>query len=88
MNYSLNYRVLRQTVISDSETGVNNYGYRMIDFCIDSYLLIINGRGNDNSGSVTCKILAQWTIFYHLHLYFQTSKVYMFMNFVSFFRYA
>ena len=27
----------------------------MIDFCIDNNLLIINGRGNDSSGCVTCK---------------------------------
>ena len=45
------FRLQRQ----NSDTGVNNYGYRMIDFCIDNNLLIINGRGNDSSGCVTCK---------------------------------
>ena len=26
----------------NSDTGVNNYGYRLIEFCIDNDLLIIN----------------------------------------------
>ena len=46
-----NFRLHRQ----NSDTGVNNYGYRLIDFCIDNDLLIINGRGNSNSSNVTCK---------------------------------
>ena len=60
-----NFRLHRQ----NSETVVNNYGYRLIDFCIDNDLLIINGRGNCNSSNVTCKNVSTVDYFYHLPLY-------------------
>ena len=46
-----NFRLQSQ----NSDTGVNNYGYRLVDFCIDNNLFIINGRGDTNSSNVTCK---------------------------------
>ena len=39
----------------NSDTRVNNYGYRLIDFCIDNDMYIINGRGDGNSSDVTCE---------------------------------
>ena len=46
-----NFRLHRQ----NSDTGVNNYGYRLADFCTDNDLFIIKGRGDMNSSNVTCK---------------------------------
>ena len=40
-----NLRLHRQ----NSDTRVNNYGYRLIDFCIDNNMHIINGRGDGNT---------------------------------------
>lgn len=39
----------------NSDAGVNNYGYRMIDFCKDNNMYIVNCRGDANSGLATCK---------------------------------
>ena len=47
-----NFRLHRQNF----DTGVNNYEYRLVDFCIDNDLFIINGRGDTNSSNVTCKM--------------------------------
>ena len=39
----------------NSDTGVNNYGYKMVEFCIDNNMYILNGRGNIDSCRTTCK---------------------------------
>ena len=41
----------------NSDTGINNYGYRLLDFCKTNSLFILNGRvGEDGSmGRRTCK---------------------------------
>ena len=45
------FRLHRQ----NSDTGVNNFGYRLVDFCIDNDMFIMNGRDDSNSSDVTCK---------------------------------
>lgn len=57
-----NFRPLRQ----NSDTGLTNYGYRMIDFSIGNDLLIINRRGNTNSGYVTCTNVITVDFFFKL----------------------
>ena len=39
----------------NSDTGVNNYGYRMVEFCKDNNLYILNGRSNEDSSKTMCK---------------------------------
>ena len=34
---------------------MNNYGYKMVEFCIDNNMYILNGRGDINSCRTTCK---------------------------------
>ena len=77
-----NFRLQRQ----NSDTGINNYGYRMIDFCIDNNLLIINGRGNDSSGCVTCKNISTVDNFLSSpSLFSKFESLYVYNFFVSFF---
>ena len=45
------FRLHRQ----NSDTGVNNFGYRLVDFCIDNDMFIMNGRGDSNSSDIICK---------------------------------
>ena len=42
---------------TNSDKGVNNYGYKLIDFCKNNSMYILNGRtGSDQYvGKVTCK---------------------------------
>lgn len=44
--------------------GVNNYGYKLTDFCMDNNLYIVNGRGGHESCKTTCKNIS--TIDYFL----------------------
>ena len=39
----------------NSDLGVNNYGYQMIEFCKDNNLYILNGRCNEGSRKSMCK---------------------------------
>ena len=39
----------------NSDTDVNNYAYRMVDFCKDNNLYILNGRSNEDRSKTTCK---------------------------------
>ena len=40
----------------NSDTSLNNYGHKFIDFCRSQSLYILNGRTRgDNCGAVTCK---------------------------------
>lgn len=40
----------------NSDTSLNNYGHKLIDFCNNQSLYILNGRTRgDNCGAVTCK---------------------------------
>ena len=58
----------------NSDAGVNNYGYRMVDFCKNNNMYIVNGRGGANSSLATCKnistvdyFLASANLFQMLH---------------------
>ena len=43
----------------NSDTGINNYGYRLLDFCKTNSLFILNGRVGEDGSMGRVKILAQ-----------------------------
>ena len=43
---------------TNSDTNINNYSYRLLDFCKSNTLYILNGRTSRDhgAGALTCKI--------------------------------